>query len=83
MIFECRCNICEAIDVLNRISIFDNVKKLHKIALSNNIWLNLLYNFIVAKRTNEKHNNCWINNLFIRLRRYVLFHVYIVLNGKP
>jgi hypothetical protein len=38
-------------------------------------WLNLIYSSIVAKRTNEKHN-CWINNLFIRLRKYVLFHVY-------
>jgi hypothetical protein len=32
------------------------------------------------KITNEKHN-CWINNLFIRLRKYVLFHIYNVLHA--
>jgi hypothetical protein len=39
-----------------------------------------LDNYIVFKITNEKHNY-WINNLFIRLRKYVLFHVYNVLHA--
>ena len=40
-----------------------------------------IYSSIVAKRTNEKRN-CWITNLFIRVRKFVLFQYTMSCTGN-